>query len=339
MTVAMIMSKDRLEQEHAMFDRLVVGLLDDGDQVIRVVPESETESLPSYETTVTFAKCIETPMPVSRMLRKKRCDNIEELFTKHEVSTIVGYGKDAMKLALDVAGNLDARVMCEVASMKDAMSVKKKKPICRWLAATPSIEQEIARRVGIERAALVPLGVTNHNSKTKDYDAHHTCVVVLDAASNSKNTYEILESLTLFPNIHVFLELAGKHQQRVWKQIRQLKMHDRVTCLRDASALRSLVAQADLVVLPSATMPIRTVLLEAMLNGVPILATQMQGFDMLIDEETAIIAHDSWENGLSILLDDPSISHRIGALGSELIAKKYGSAVQIAAFEAACTLY
>ena len=58
----------------------------------------------------------------------------------------------------------------------------------------------------------------------------------------------------------------------------------------------------------------------------------------LESEETAIIAHDSWENGLSILLDDPSISHRIGALGSELIAKKYGSAVQIAAFEASFTL-
>jgi glycosyltransferase involved in cell wall biosynthesis len=115
-------------------------------------------------------------------------------------------------------------------------------------------------------------------------------------------------------------------------------MHDRVTCLRDVSALRQLVVHADLVVLPSATMPVRTVLLEAMLSGVPILATQMQGFDMLIDEETAIIVQGSWENGLSILLDDPSIGHRIGALGSTLIAQKYGSAVQIAAFEAANTL-
>ena len=338
MTVAMIMSKDYLEQEHAMLHRLVVGLLDEGIQVIRVVPESETESLPSYETTVTFAKRIETPMPVSRMLRNKRREDIEELFTKHDVSTIVGYGKDAMKLALDVAHNLEVRVMCEVVSMKDAMRVKKKLPIWRWLAATPSIEQEIARRVGVERVALVPLGVTNHNSKTKDCDAHHTCVVVLDAAGDVKNTNEILESLTLFPNIHIFLELAGKHQQRIWKQIRKLEMHDRVTCLRDVSALRQLVVHADLVVLPSATMPVRTVLLEAMLRGVPILATQMQGFDMLIDEETAIIVQGSWENGLSILLDDPSIGHRIGALGSTLIAQKYGSAVQIAAFEAACTL-
>lgn len=46
MTVAMLMSKDRLEQEHAMFNRLVVGLLDNGNQVIRVVPEVETVSMP-----------------------------------------------------------------------------------------------------------------------------------------------------------------------------------------------------------------------------------------------------------------------------------------------------
>ena len=46
MTVAMVISKDRLEQEHAMFNRLVVGLLDAGNQVIRVVPETETDELP-----------------------------------------------------------------------------------------------------------------------------------------------------------------------------------------------------------------------------------------------------------------------------------------------------
>jgi hypothetical protein len=75
-----------------------------------------------------------------------------------------------------------------------------------------------------------------------------------------------------------------------------------------------------------------------MLSEVPTLTTQIHGFDMLIDEETAIIANGSWDNSLSMLLDDHLIRERIGRNGSSLIAQKYGSAVQIAAFKASITL-
>ncbi|MBT5408899.1 MAG: hypothetical protein HOK75_01395, partial [Phycisphaerae bacterium] len=38
MSVVMIMSQDRIDQEHAMLNRLVVGLANDGNQVVRIVP-------------------------------------------------------------------------------------------------------------------------------------------------------------------------------------------------------------------------------------------------------------------------------------------------------------
>ncbi|MBC8201802.1 MAG: glycosyltransferase family 4 protein [Planctomycetes bacterium] len=334
----MIISKDRLAQECAMLNRLTVGLLDEGIQVIRVVPECQMEQTPKFGTAVSFANQIEVSMPVPRMLRKKRRDEVVELFLKQNVEMVFGFGKDAMQLALDIEKVLEINVLCEVLSMKAAKKVKRKSRIWRWFAPTPSIEQEIARRVGPERTALIPLGVTNHHTIHATDRVSKKCIVLLDAANDYKNSAEILALLAAKSNVHLFIEMTGKHQQRLWKQITTLSMHDRVTCLHDVGALRALVVQADLLVLPSVTMEVRTVLLDAMLSEVPTLATQIQGFDMLIDEETAIISNGSWDSSLSLLLDDKRICERIGSNGSSLIAQKYGSAVQIAAFKASFTL-
>ncbi len=339
MTVAMIMSKDRLEQEQAMLHRLVVGLLDDGNQVIRMIPKSETDEFSHDDHTVSFSKRVEVSMPVSRMLRKKRCEEVVELFQKNNVTTAVGFGKDAMQLVLDVSKVIDLQVMCEVVSMKETKKVKKNSQVWRWLAPTPTIEQEIARKVGEDRVALVPFGVTNHNTTDKHECATNKCIVVLNASNETKHIHEILEELQSRPNVHIFLEMTGNKQQKVWKQLTQLEMHDRVTCLRDVGTLRQLIVHADLVILPSKSMPIRSVLLEAMLCGVPVLATAIPGFDMLVEDESAIIVKDAWKNSIALLLDDPKIATRIGEHGSSLIAQKYGSAVQIAAFEAAFTLF
>ena len=338
MTVAMVISKDRLEQEHAMFNRLVVGLLDAGNQVIRVVPETETDELPYYEQSVSLAKRIATPMPISRLLRSERKETLIEQFEKNEVKMIVGFGKDAIQVAMDVGKAIDVPIMCEVVSMRGAKAVKKKSPIWRWLAATPSIEKEIERRVGIERVALVPLGVTGYSNEENIDISKKNCIVVLDASGNAKQTRAVLESLRSNSNVHIFLELIGKHEHRIWKIVQQLEMHHCVTCLRDTSELRTLIMHCDLLVIPNNTMPLRSILLEAMLQRVPVVCTALPGFDMLIDEETAIVVRNDWKSAIDTLLDSGPEASAIGDNGAALIKEKYASATQIAAFEAAFTL-
>ena len=44
---------------------------------------------------------------------------------------------------MDVGKAIDVPIMCEVVSMRGAKAVKKKSPIWRWLAATPSIEKKL----------------------------------------------------------------------------------------------------------------------------------------------------------------------------------------------------
>ena len=338
MNIAIIMSKDRLEQEHAMLNRLVVGLLNEGHQVIRVVPTSPTEDLPRYEKDVSLATRICVPMPASWMLRKRRRDEIISSFEKANVEMIVAFGRDALQVALEVLPHLDVKVLSEVISMRDATCSKPSSPVWRWLAATPSLEHVIAKRVGDERVAFVPLGVTSTKHPNNFDTLKRRCICILEAAREQKTTRSIMEAIADIPDIHIFIELIGKKQHRVWRHIRELNMLDRVTFLRDVGELRTLITQTDLVIVPSKSMSLRSVLLEAMLCGVPIVATNIEGFDMLVDEETALIAKNNWITPIQRLLSDPDFAEKLGATGSSLISSNYGSAAQIDAFGAAFSL-
>lgn len=338
MSVAMIMSSDRLSQEHAMLNRIAVGLLDNGNQIIRVVPESKEQ--PLYEQAVSLAHKFETPMPVSRLLRNERTQSVIEKLQKANTEAIVAFGADAMQLATDIHSKLPIPILREVLSMKEAKRVKKKHPVWRWLAPTPSIEETISQRVGQERVAYVPMGVTLRNKDVAINEAKvlGQCALVLDAGGDWKQTRAVLEALRHFPNMHIFLELHGSNSHKVWKQVQQLVMQDRVTCLDNIGELRQVVADADLLVLPSTSMPLRTVLLEAMAQGVPIACVEIPGFDMLINEETALFSSGGWDTTFSLLLDDTTISTQLADNSFALISKKHCSSVQIAAFEAAFTL-
>ena len=338
MTVSIIMSPDRLEQEHAMLNRLTVGLMDDGTQVLQITP-MHSEEIVLYEKTISLAKRIHTPMPVSFLLRKTRREKVSESLARAKTTIIAAFGKHATQLALDVSSILNVPVLSEVVSMKDALKTKTSSPIWRWFAATPTIERAIASRVGQERTALVPLGIATHNvDHSTPNISREFCVTVLDAADDPKASLAILEALQKQKDIHIFLELTGRKQHRIWRIVQDLNMLQQVTCLRDASELRSLITQSNLIIIPSLQAPIRTVLLEAMHSGVPVVAPEIAGFDMLIDEETALIVDNDWGEPIQRIISDPNTAFRIGSAGSELVTTHYSSSTQIEAFEAAFSL-
>ena len=148
MTIAMIMSQDRLEQEHTMLNRLVVGLINDGRQVIRIIPTPANDELAPYEKAVSLAKRVCVSMPVTWLLRSARRDTIVEALQKTEASVITVFGRQALKVAADVKAALDIPVLYEVVSMRDAKRTKSSSQVSRWFAATPSIQSAIAQQIG-----------------------------------------------------------------------------------------------------------------------------------------------------------------------------------------------
>ncbi len=334
----MVMSQDRLEQEHAMINRIVVGLVHDGNQIIRIVPTSPTDELSPYEKAVSLTKRISTPIPVSWILRNTRRDEIVQQLEKIDLDGIVAFGSSALQVAQDVGIYLGVPILKEVITMREANRVRKKSPVDCWLAATPSMARVISNRVGEDRVTLAPIAAATSSIPTTNIGNKNRCVSVLEASAEPRATKQILESLKQFEDVHIFLELTGKKQQSVWKVINQLDMHSSVTCLRDMASLRSLIIESDLILMPSPSMPVRTIFLETMLASIPIIATTIEGFDMLIDDETALIVKEAWDAPIQRILGDGPLAKRIGQEGRRLIEEKYASSAQIAAFEAAFRL-
>lgn len=335
----MLMSSDRLQEEHGMLNRLAVGLMNDGVQVTRVIPPFSKDTPPEYERSVSIIPIIHTQFPVPYLQRKVLHEKLCASLKKQKTTSIVCFGKDAGRIGSSIAPLLDIPLYQEIITMREAKRVNKNAPVTRWLGATPSLERAMIERVGEDRAAFMPLGVGRIPIQEERADSQTACVVLLNASDEPKSTINALQAIVAHPDLHVFLELDGKKDHKIWSAVAEANLLDRTTCLQNVASLRSLIVETDVVLLPSSTMPMRTVLLEAMESGVPVLATKIDGFDMLIDGETALFASDSWDKSLHTILRDHDLRDRLREAATTLVATNYGSAAQIAALQAAVTLF
>ena len=337
MSIAMFMSPERLAQEHGMLNRLAIGLINEGEQVTRVIPHFANDVSPEYEKAVSIISKLHTQMRIPWLQRKEKHSMLAEALQKSNTESIVVFGKSASPIGTTIARLLDVPLYQEVTNMRQAKRVRRSSSTSRWLAATPSIERAVTERVGEDRSALMPLGVATVPKQSHDAEPQTRCVIVLNASDEVKETRSVLLALQPVPDTHVFLECNGRRDQHIWSAIKESSMHNRVTCLKDVASLRKLVIQADLIILPSSRMSVRTVLLEAMESGVPVISTIIPGFDMLVDGETAILVNRTWAQPLRSLIEDKDLRLRLGMGAEKLISRNYGSAVQIAALQAAVT--
>lgn len=337
MSIAMFMSPERLTQEHGMLNRLAIGLINEGEQVTRVIPPFVNGVSPEYEKAVSIISKIHTQMRIPWLQRKEKHSLLSDALQKSNTESIVVFGKSASPIGTTIARQLGIPLYQEVTNMRQAKRIRRSSITSRWLAATPSIERAVTERVGADRSSLMPLGVATVPEQSHEAEPLTKCVVVLNASDEVKDTSAVLHALQPVPDTHVFLECNGNRDQHIWSAIKETNMHDRVTCLKDVASLRKLVIQADLIILPSSRMPVRTVLLEAMESGVPVISTFIPGFDMLVDGETAILVHRTWAQPLQSLIEDKDLRLRLGIGAQKLISRNYGSAVQIAALQAAVT--
>ena len=333
----MFMSQNRLDQEHSMLNRLAIGLINEGEQVTRVIPPFQNNDTPEYEKVVSIIPRLLSPTHIPLLQRKEKHAALFDALKKAKTTSIVSFGNSSFSLSCSMATQLEIPIFQEIYSIQQVKRVKRRSIVKRWLAATPSIERAIIEKVGQGRCSLVPLGITPALNQEQTFDSQTQCIIVLNASDDAKETRSVLGILKKIPNTHVFLECKGRKDHKVWASINDLNMHGQATCLRDVASLRKLIPQADLLVLPFSRMEVSSVLLETMDSGVPVISTHIPGFDMLVDGETAIVVDQSWEQSIKSLLDDSDLRSRIANNARKLISMNYGSAAQIAAFQAAIT--
>ncbi len=339
MTVALFISADRMLEEYAMLNRLVVGLMNENMHVIRCLPKHIAEQFDATSHSAGLSEGLYFNMPCSFIERSSRRREVVDQMASHHTNAIVAFGRDAEQLALDVKKQLDIPICIELTSLAQASHIRHSQPVDAWLAPTHAVFRESILRVSKERVIYAPIGT--QKILIRDHEpANVRCIIVLDASGNPHQTEVLLRQTKHLEDLHIFLELSERnHNKRIHQIIKSQNIEQRITCLGNASELRALIPSADALILPNAKMQLRSIVLEAMSAGVPIVCTPNDGYDMLIDDETALFVTGQYGEQLLRILNDKHVAQLIANNAHTLINKSYSSSKQIAAYNSLLSLF
>lgn len=126
-----------------------------------------------------------------------------------------------------------------------------------------------------------------------------------------------------------FLIMGRGHlEERIRERIAANGVADTVHLLGFVPDASERMAQWDIFVLPSLSDLFPRAILEAMAQGLPVVATTVDGaLDMVVEEETGLLVPPGDPPALAAaitrLLDDPALARRMGAQGRERVARVY----------------
>lgn len=209
---------------------------------------------------------------------------------------------------------------------------------CRMLiAVSQSVKDELVRVAGIpgERIVVINSGVeTGHVPAIDEVLAPNRDPVIgtagpLEAAKGLRYFAEAIPPvLAMHPRAEFLIAGAGPEEHNLRKQVRDLGVAEHVTFVPNVLELGSSLAAMDIFVLPSLRQGLGTIMLEAMLRGRPVIATNAGGVDTVVEEgRTGLFVppRDSVQLAARIneLLDDPIRARSIGRAASEMVRDEF----------------
>ena len=327
MHIAIVVDEERLQRERAMLNRLVVGLIDDGATITRIVPDStiEEEDEATGERRVALAARIRAPMRVTPWARRDRSRRIVEEFEKTRPDLIHAIGAHAWKLALDLGTELDASVTLDVwsaAMLKHLPHGKHAEKVAGYVAPTRPIASALGEHIGTGLVSLVPIGVGKPPARSPilaDLEAQ-VAIAIIGSGCEISAYYALLDGLrpvlSANPQAQAFLELRGPHEHEIWRHVQRLELARQISAISDASEHRSLITRCDLLLVPERLGETSTLTLDAMAHGLAVVAAEDRWMDMLIEGTTALLVPhataDQWTARISALLSRPDEAVALG---------------------------
>jgi glycosyltransferase involved in cell wall biosynthesis len=344
MRVAMVIDEQRLKQEQRLLNRVGVGLMAEGVQLIRIVPEGmANEPLDQGERRIALARRIEAPMRSLPWTRGLRLSRVIEALGDSIPDALILCGKGAWPLGLDLARALDRPALVEVWSATlttELPRIDAHSHIVGFVAASAGIASALRRRVPPELVLEVPMGVAAPRRARLPLAAvdRAPALIVLGGARDVTAYAAMLRGLSAIlprhPGMQVFLELNGPHEHDIWRAAQRLNLLGAVSAIGSAANHRALIMRCDGVLWPERFGELRSLLLEAMAIGLPVIARADDALDMLVDDQTALLVADDdaeqWGQRLEFLVANPAEAQALGSRARERISSAYRSSDQVA---------
>ncbi|MFN2556626.1 MAG: glycosyltransferase [Nitriliruptorales bacterium] len=207
-----------------------------------------------------------------------------------------------------------------------------KRRLSARLAAHVAVSEHSAREV--EAYAGLPAGSVQvvHNGVPDlgpvEPTPHDGVVLVAVGRLNAQKGFDILlEALRRLAGVRLVIVGGGEEHDALTRQADRLGLSDRVRITGWTERVRDFLSQGDIFVLPSRSEGFPLAILEAMLAGLPVVASGVGGVpESVQDGETGfLVPKDDPERlaaALQGLVDDPQLRVRMGRRG-RLVARQF----------------
>ncbi len=330
MHIALIVDEERLESEESLYRGICAGLIANGVQLTVVVPKPAGEVLAQEPDEI---ERIEIRMKVPLWMRRTRAHQVAGMLESGVPDLLHAMGEDAWKVGLDLARVLDRPVTLDLWAAEQVARVphsRSSKHVAAYVAPTEPIAELLRQRVDAELVSHVPIGVVATSSVPSVLQRHDESIglAIVGTGRDIVAYRAMLTGLSRvtreLPQIQACLELRGPYEHEIWRLARRLDLLGHISTIVNAARHRPLLRGCDLLIWPERLGVVRSLLLEVMASGLPVLAAKDPNLDMLIHQQTAHLVDepdpDEWARRLRQLLGEPEAARRLGASARAWVA-------------------
>ena len=353
MHIVMMLDQDRLAREQRMFGRLSVNLIEMGTTITQIVPETMLEDDAALQAAGPSQARIAAPMRVLPWMRRGRADRLADALERSEPELIFVSGRGAWKLAEDLSARLQTPMVIDVQSVDEVSAAPRGRSashIGGFAAGTAALAERLRRRVDPGLVGVVPMGTQAPAHPRTILSSPYQCmsIAILCDGFNIRGTNAMLSALARiaveYPQLRGFVVTGGWRDHDVWRAVKRARLGSRLSMLSDSPGQRPLFTQCDLMVIAEDLGEIRSLVLDAMAAGVPVVAAANPMLDMLEADQTARIVDPSvdtgWQQAIFDLLSRPNEARALGLAGRDCVMARHDAAEQaqklLQTFEQVC---
>jgi glycosyltransferase involved in cell wall biosynthesis len=213
-----------------------------------------------------------------------------------------------------------------------------KKYCMMLIAISDSIKEHLVHQLKVPDnfVQVIPSGVRIQTKPSVEFDDNDpeqiTVVGTAGPLEISKGLKFFLEaaSKVIIKNkrVQFLIAGAGPEEKNLRKQVRELKIVSNVTFVPPEYELENTIEALNIFCLPSLQQGLGTIMLEAMANGKPVIATRVGGVNSVIQHgQTGLLVPPSHSDELSqamlSLINNPGLRRQLAQAGQEFVSKDY----------------
>ncbi|GJM19978.1 MAG: hypothetical protein DHS20C14_21910 [Phycisphaeraceae bacterium] len=332
MRVLLIVDAPFAQRERTLVARLGLSLADEGDRVHVALPEG-MGSLSGIELLGDPLGFRAEGLMLTRSIRARHLvQRIEERTPGETPDVVHVFGGSLWSFGVEVATQLGAAAVLEVwrSGLCDRAKAFRASPDTPLLYLAPdrTIERRILSESPGASVRLARWGGHVPGSPARPLANPATpSIMILGNGNDPESFRAAFEGVARLADAGhtpmMFIDSDGARKAGIWKRARELKVLDRVTLIDKMEDRRDLVLRGDIVVHPERLHEHRTIVLDAMGAGVPVIAGADPDIEALIDARTCVVVAqptaDVWSHALGMMLDDPEGARALGASAREYI--------------------